>query len=600
MRRTLLITLLGPLALLASLAVLAVTMGPQYVPAGWHATADKWRPEVERVNVQTQIPIDTSGVLVDIQFERGPTYLALPTSAAEDEQCLHPDVVYAPQGFASHNWWMVMSPYPATNPATYETADILCSDDGVTWTDPGTNPIVALDAGYLIYDPSLLLNDGKLYCFYQKGLIGKTPSLYCKTSTDGITWSTPYTVISDSSTIWAPVVRNVKGTFYMWCTDCTAGANDGVMKRRSASSPLGPYSAASTVTLTGFSGAQDPWHVNVQQFGDKYILAGTSAPGRYLYMGFSTDGLTFSCQRVAVPAANVGAWDDNIIGYQAAVVQRDDRSFDVFYGGQDGTSYFIGRGVAYLLPHPRYNKTPLMRSLEILGTECVGFWPFLEPSGTNIDDLRGLHDLTASEDFGRFDTAPAQRMPVYVITFNGTDEGASFVDDDHFSFGDGLVDSAYSVGAWVYLANTAAERDIIGKFDSGNSWKEWYLYVTADEKGGLAQYDQSVANGWINRVTDAAISTGAWHQLIVTSNVGSANMVIYVDGAAVASTAGAGAGAYVAMENLGASLTLGYTTAAVFANGFNQKASLEFITAKNLTAWEVRMLYEYQKLLMGL
>ena len=609
-QRPFLLAFAGPLSLLLCLVALAVTMGPRYQSAGWQPIVNKWRPEVERTNVQTQMPIDTSALYLDVRFERASTYLALPTSAAEDERCLHPDVVYAPQGFAGHNWWMVMTPFPTTDSATYESPDILCSDDGTSWAVPagGSNPIATAGVGRYLSDPTLFYNDGTLYCFYRDAKAGNPENIVCKTTRDGITWSTASTVIADAavSTLASPSVRNVKGTFYMWCVDVSAGGNDGVVKRRSASAPLGSYTNASTVTLTGFAGTEDPWHVNVQQFGDKYLLIGTSHPSSDLYLGVSLDGLTFSCQRICDMSAIAGAWDDGM-SYQAAFVQRDPQTYDVFYGGQDGTDYFIGRGRLSVLPHPRYNKTPLMRSLEILGTECVGFWPFLDSSGTNIDDLVGLHDLTASEDYGRFDTTPVQRMPIWYLTLNGTDEGAAMAaDDDHFTLTDGADDIACSMGAWVKVTS-AESGDILSKHNNSGAMQEW-RFILSSGKPNVWMYDDSGGNtAYEGRLADAAISVNVWHHVVFTRDAtqgesASDGFLIYVDGALVSSAADDGAGTYADMENLASPLMLGYTVSAGpgGTSWFAGSVAMPFLTRKQLTAWEVRMLYEYQKLLMGL
>ena len=579
-----------------------------------------WRPEVERVNVQTMMPTDTTGLFMDVRFENASTHLGLPTTPAEDDQCLHPDVVYAPQGFGGHNWWMVMTPFPLTNAGDYELPEILCSDTGLpgSWAAPAglTNPIFAHVKGEYHADPSLLLHNSVLYCFFLHVTITPVNRVVCMTSRDGVAWSGPSTVIDDyaANLILAPVVRNVKGTFYMWCVDRTAGINAGVVKRRSSSSPLGPYSAAETCTLNGI-GIDRAWHVNVQQFGDKYLMVGTFNPAKELYLGVSTDGLTFNCQEIFYVNNSRGSWDDAGT-YQASLVQCDDGSYDLFYGGLDtawddeARQYKIGRGKLTPLPHPRYNKTPLVRSLEILGSECVGFWPFLESSGTAMVDLTGLHNFTASEDYGRFDTAPVQRMPVHYLKLNGTDEGAAMaLDDDHFSFSDGKVDSAFSVGAWVKIAG-AINGEILNKYDDTGaatpSNQEWRFDLLAGRPTFILNDDGVGQTAYEGRTADAAISVNVWHHVVITSNAGigeaaSDSMVIYVDGAAVASSVYDGAGAYVAMENLTAPLRLDYGIGSAGAGGwFAGSTTMLAVTGKNLTAWEVRMLYEYQKLLMGL
>ena len=228
-------------------------------------------------------------------------------------------------------------------------------------------------------------------------------------------------------------------------------------------------------------------------------------------------------------------------------------------------------------------------------------------SGTTaavLDASLYSHHMTGSTDIGTWATPPAWTGLFHALTFNGTSDGASLADDADFTMIDGSGnDIAFSVGAWVYVANTAAEREILGKYASTSN-KEWRLTLDSNEKPYLATYDHSATATEI-RTADAALTPlSAWHFVVATRDATqgdgcASGFKIYVDGVVVASTA-TGAGTYVDMENLAASLTLGYVDVAGSAYGwFDGKMATPFITAKELTAAEVWSLYQDSKVMLS-
>lgn len=113
------------------------------------------------------------------------------TSCYGSTQNVHPKVLYLPQGFGGHCWWMGYTPYAWGNSAE-ENPCIAYSDDGYTWTNIPGNPIDLPQSnvnGYLS-DAHLIYRDGMLECWYRladRG--GKREVIYRKTSDDGIHWS---------------------------------------------------------------------------------------------------------------------------------------------------------------------------------------------------------------------------------------------------------------------------------------------------------------------------------------------------------------------------------------------------------------------------
>ena len=67
----------------------------------------------------------------------------------------HPSVVYNPEGFGGHKWWMAQSPYhPAVElrpyRARWELPCIHYSDDGIIWKSIAMNPIDDLSEEQLL------------------------------------------------------------------------------------------------------------------------------------------------------------------------------------------------------------------------------------------------------------------------------------------------------------------------------------------------------------------------------------------------------------------------------------------------------------------
>lgn len=142
----------------------------------------------------------------------------------------------------------------------------------------------------------------------------------------------------------------------------------------------------------------------------------------------------------------------------------------------------------------------------------------------------------------------------------GGSEAVEVADNAALSFGNGTVDSPFSIAVWVFVTNTAIDQVVLSKW-SKNSKKEWRLQLSNAEKIQLHLSDQSAGTN-INRTADDTLTTG-WHLVVATyagqSTTGStaANFItIYIDGTEVNSTASNNA-AYDAMEDKGAGVAIG-------------------------------------------
>jgi hypothetical protein len=186
-----------------------------------------------------------------------------------------------------------------------------------------------------------------------------------------------------------------------------------------------------------------------------------------------------------------------------------------------------------------------------------------------------------------------------ILTFNGTDEEADTPDAAYWSRDDSGT-NPFSIGAWAYVTDTAADRTILAKWDTGTSDEEWNFRVDGSDKLSMLFRDDSAAVQ-PTRVSDAAINMATWAFFVATydSAGGSSAMdtvTLYQDGTALASTS-TNEGSYVAMEDGTSKVTLGMfnptSTPTGFFNGKMAGGPLgPFFTQKELTADEVKRLYE--------
>ncbi len=167
-------------------------------------------------------------------------------------------------------------------------------------------------------------------------------------------------------------------------------------------------------------------------------------------------------------------------------------------------------------------------------------------------------------------------------TFNDTGKisgalncgGAKYItvdDSADFSFGNGTVDSPFSVAAWIYVNITGNVQKIAAKAKGANN--EWGFTLGTTGHLSVKFYDQSEAAVGPNIITDEPLTAG-WHFVVftyagqATAGATAGNFVtLYVDAAVPDQTVTNNAG-YDAMEALAADLTIGctYVNTKIFAD----------------------------------
>ena len=251
--------------------------------------------------------------------------------------------------------------------------------------------------------------------------------------------------------------------------------------------------------------------------------------------------------------------------------------------------------------------------LEVLGANAVIF-PLGDPKHglLSASTFKTYGDdrfvVTPNEPLADWDTKPGIKGIVPVVTFNGTDEEADTPDTAFFSRDDASSE-AFSIGVWAHITDTAAERDLLAKWDDDQAIQEWVFFLDGSDILVFQLRDDSAAVA-ITRKSDAAPTMAAWVFLVATyDGAGGASAmdtaILYENGAVLASTATNNAG-YVAMENgtstvgLGAKFN-GTPAKSAFFNGKMAGGPLgPFFTQTQLTADEVEALYQLGRAAMNL
>lgn len=234
-----------------------------------------------------------------------------------------------------------MTPYPANN-NSFENPSMLVSNDGDTWiVPPGlTNPIVAKPVGGNNSDVDIFMaSDGVTMWMIYRDSVSPNDALHVISSTDGVTWSAPTTILSGAGNLLvspAIIYNATPGLYQMWHMDVRISPYR--LYYRTASTPDGAWSAATLCDIQSIAG-KDWWHIDVQfdpvtghyQAFVMVTNSGSNGLGGKLYFGESLDGLTWCL--TALPVLDVdspGAWDSERI-YRSSGIRLPD-GYDLFYG----------------------------------------------------------------------------------------------------------------------------------------------------------------------------------------------------------------------------------------------------------------------------
>lgn len=253
---------------------------------------------------------------------------------------VHPDVIdFGAGGWNGHRYWMAITPFPNEDPA-YENPSIYYSDDKTTWAVPDglTNPIEPTPSGGSGYnsDPGLLYDSAssKMYCFWRTYIGAESETVYCKESTDGVTWSNKQLILSGETfnTVISPSIVYDGNQYVMYTVDRSVASPYQVLYR-TASTITGPWSAAAAITLDNQPVCR---HIDViYDLSDGRYYAVITGVGNAPYFAVSTDGVSFSASAFMTGVAP--AWTGTL--YRASI-SRSDTGFDMWYTGHSAPKLY--------------------------------------------------------------------------------------------------------------------------------------------------------------------------------------------------------------------------------------------------------------------
>lgn len=287
-----------------------------------------------------------STCFADSSIDNASANLTMPIEAiVGNSEAIHPDIVYFASPWNSYSYWMAYTPYPNSDD-TYENPSIVVSSDGITWIEPPgiTNPVEANPGGGgFNSDPDLVYNPAtdELWLYYRQN-IGTTTSFRFSKSSDGVTWSSPSTLLTASPTaaFTSPAVVRVDAThWYLWYTKVVS-APYTIGYRTSSDGQTWSSETVLDFSISGYNF----WHVNVDYVEGEYRMllnayadAANSATGD-LILCVSANGTSWTAYTTNLLIEKTASgWDTGI--YRAAALWSNSGTvLDVWYSAYAGST----------------------------------------------------------------------------------------------------------------------------------------------------------------------------------------------------------------------------------------------------------------------
>lgn len=251
--------------------------------------------------------------------DRRPMSLPNPYSAIGPD-LVHPSCVFLPRGWRGWRYWMAYTPYPLAN-SDYENPCIAVSNDGENWTTPAglVNPLAGKPVGGYNADTHLVIDPGysKMYLVYRERIIGGINSLKVMESVDGVTWTSPITILSGVVGVQdyasASLFFDTANSRWVCISHNLDGGATYPMQRTvtSGTSIYSGWGASSTISITNPTGGRTFWHSCFDVLPDGRVVGliqdivngGAGAPGA-LFAAESLDGgLTFAVKLIYSPTS---------------------------------------------------------------------------------------------------------------------------------------------------------------------------------------------------------------------------------------------------------------------------------------------------------
>lgn len=288
----------------------------------------------------------------------------------------HPSVVYVPEGWNGHRYWMAQTPYPPFHVAPYkdrwELPCIHYSDDGIHWESIEANPIDDLTEEQIAChsyhsDPHLVMKDGMLYCYYRlmEDHDAKTTILR-KHSKDGLHWSEREEISIEAKEVISPAIvwTGSKWLLY-YVNDTYTNLKRGIQL---AESEDGTH--FNVIGSVWERQEVKPWHIDVQLIGEMYYMLVHDVDDNSLWLYTSKDGMHFGEGEEILRASGKLSdfWSHKL--YRACLVKVEEKKH-IYISANDGMATYIGHMVED--EHGGFNVVDCLRGKEKVWF-VVRFW----------------------------------------------------------------------------------------------------------------------------------------------------------------------------------------------------------------------------------
>ena len=244
----------------------------------------------------------------------------------------------------------------------------------------------------------------------------------------------------------------------------------------------------------------------------------------------------------------------------------------------------------------------------VLGGSAVTHFGFLESHDNLIksagNDLAQQHFLEPISNGPGFD---AYRHAGGVHSYLFDPNYAMYLlgeDSTNYRFGNGSEDEPFSLGMWIQPTDLSSAgvglMTLMAVYDD-NAARQWRWQISADNDQVIEFFDETGTASEIGQATTQTVDL-AWTFVVMTydGTEGAPVIAFYQDAVADATTTTSETNTYVAMEDLGAKLTIGADLSSNMpVNVFDGRIALPFITGTALTAANVTTLYGLGRQLMG-
>lgn len=258
---------------------------------------------------------------------------------------IHPKVLDT-GGFGGYRYWMAYTPYPGGDD-TKENPSVVASSDGDTWVAPATNPIEpapsGVSTGYLYHaDTHLAFVGGTMYLFfllnestgYYSGT--RTTTLYCRTSTNGTSWTAKQVVIetvtTDTVPLLSPSISYYDGEWWLWTYDSATDPTS--CKLRKSSSLFDTWADPITCTLALSDALREPWHFDVCRIPNGWAMLisdrrRSDNVSGHIWFAYSEDGVVWRVRDGELSTASPNTYRSSIVpsgaGFDAWITDWDAR-----------------------------------------------------------------------------------------------------------------------------------------------------------------------------------------------------------------------------------------------------------------------------------